>query len=111
MIDGCSATLVIYTQGFEAGRHYQEHAQCGKRVEASTVQPDFGVPHRSRNVLPGDALVGDCIAVCAETSGDELFLFRGDECGLSRPIHHIPVRGNSKKNCEYSLDDKDPSAF
>jgi len=94
---------------------YQEHAQCvkrqRKRVEASSVQPDFGVLHRSRDVLPRDALISHSITVCTKTSSNELFLFRSDECSLRWPIHHIPVGGHSEEDSQYSLDDKDPSAF
>lgn len=94
--------------------HYQKHAQSverqGKRVEASTVQPDFRVLHRTRNILPGDALISDSITVCTKTSADELFLFRGDKSGFRWPIHHVPVSGHSKNDREYSLDDEDPSA-
>ena len=93
--------------------HYQKHAQSverqGKRVEASTVQPDFRVLHRTRNILPGDALISDSITVCTKTSADELFLFRGDKSGFRWPIHHVPVSGHSKNDREYSLDDEDPS--
>ena len=113
MIDGYKARLVNCHRPFEAVTPYQEHAQSvqrqRKRVEASTVQPNFRVAHRSRNIFPRDALIGDSITVCAKTSGDELFLFWRDKCGLSWPIHHIPVGGHCKNDSEDSLNDEDPS--
>jgi hypothetical protein len=80
-------------------------------MEASTVQPDFGVLHGTRNVLPRDALVGHSITVCTETSADELFLFRGDERGFGWPVHHVPIGSHCKNDGENSLDDEDPSVF
>jgi hypothetical protein len=106
---------VICSQEQEVVSHYQEHAQRvkrqRKRVEAGTVQPDFGIAHRSRDILPRDALISHGIAVCGETSSNELFLFWRDEGGLGWPVHHVPVCGDAEKNGKYALDDKDPSAF
>lgn len=113
MIEGYMTKLVKWTWAYGAAIRYQEHAQSvkwqGKCVEASTVQPDFGILHRARNVLPRDTLICHSITVRAKTSSDELFLFRGDKCGLVWPIHHVPVGGKSKHDGENTLNDKNPS--
>jgi hypothetical protein len=114
MIDGYKKKLAIRSWPFKAVVLYQKHAQGvkrqRKRVEASTIQPDFRVLHRTGNILPGNALIGHSIAVRTKTSSDKFFLFRGDERGFGRPIHHVPVGAHRKNDGEDSLDDKDPSA-
>ena len=106
--------LVAWTWEYGAAIRYQEHAQSvkreGKRVEASTVQPDFGVLHRARNILPRYTLICHSIAIHGKASSDKLFLFRSDKCGLGRPIHHVPVGGESKHDGKDSLNDENPSA-
>lgn len=113
MIDGYKKQLVTWPCIIEAVISYQKHAQSvkrqGKRVEASAVQPDFGVLHRARNILPRDTLIGHSITIHGKTSSDKLFLFRSDKCGLGWPIHHVPVGGKSKHDGENSLNDEDPS--
>lgn len=114
MIDGYKTELAIWPCPNEAMIPYQKHAQSvqrqGKRVEASTVQPDFGVLHRARNILPRYTLICHSIAIHGKASSDKLFLFRSDKCGLGRPIHHVPVGGESKHDGKDSLNDKNPSA-
>lgn len=113
MIDGCDTRLVMWPRMCVAMVSYQEHAQRvkrqGKRMEASTVQPDFRILHRTRNVLPRNALIGHSITVRTKTSGDELFFFRSDECCLGWPVHHIPVGAYCKNDGEDALDNENPS--
>jgi hypothetical protein len=115
MIDGYKTKLATWSWPFKTVVLYQEHAQSvkrqGKRVEASTVQPDFRVLHRTRNIFPRDTFIGHSIAVCTKTSSDKLFLFRCDECSLGWPIHHVPVSAHCKNDGEDSFDNEDPSAY
>lgn len=92
---------------------YEEHAQRvqrqRQRVEAGPVQPDFGVFHCGRDVVPGHALVGDGVAVGFQAREDELFLLGCDEGCFRRPVHHVPPGGEGEDDGEKAFDYEDPS--
>lgn len=77
-------------------------------MEARAVQPYLVVLESSGHHSPRDALVSHSIAVRLQASRDKLFLFRGDERGLGRPVHHIPVSGRAEDNGENTFDDENP---